>query len=505
MISTMLAVQAVVDPVDLAILAQFYNGTVGTDRWKQGCDTGWLKDPNFCNWRGLTCTLNGDNVKEISIGACNLVGKVPRGKIGSIFALKHLTFVSISSGPDLSLSGNLPDDFNADSPVLKTIQLTGHKLTGQLPQSMFLSSSLQTIDLHSNGLLGTLPRELGALSHLNYFSVAHNSLTGTIPAEVAKLVNLTTLGLARNSFSGDISVVSSLPNLKVLFLRHNSLTGAIAPVSSTVAVYDADYNQFTSIASGLCLDTSKMGAATHPGGCTSDYPEQPFDTCCMAANRFNTAAMRAKCPALRNCFPAPSTCTGQSANLTAADCAAFQALFDATNGTHWTYCADLRHDPCACGFSASVQIGCEPGQGGHIVKLALGNNNLVGSLPSQLGELTALTGLYLGENKLVSTVPPQVSQLTMLETLGLVNNRLSGTLPGALAALTRLTWLDISCNVLEGKVPPMDFWEISRYCVLDNPGGSQWCNPGQGNRFECPLPAGAEQYCHGQCNNASLS
>ena len=38
----LLAVAADIMPdAERAILEQFYNGTVGTDKWKQGCDGGW--------------------------------------------------------------------------------------------------------------------------------------------------------------------------------------------------------------------------------------------------------------------------------------------------------------------------------------------------------------------------------------------------------------------------------------------------------------------------------
>ena len=151
------------DPTERSILIQFYNGTVGTDRWKQGCDAGWATyDADTCSWQGITCNAEGTHVTSINIGACNLVGTIPSTPvIPSIFGLKFVEQIFLSPGPDQFLSGNLPDDFNNQTPVLKQIQLTGHKLGGRLPPSLYKATSIQRIDLHSNQLQGSvscLPR-----------------------------------------------------------------------------------------------------------------------------------------------------------------------------------------------------------------------------------------------------------------------------------------------------------------------------------------------------------
>jgi hypothetical protein len=118
------------DPVDLAILQAFYSGTLGTDHWKQGCDTGCgVADPsnlNFCNWQGITCTDDQRNVKAININSCNLVvGKIPSDSTTpSIFRLKYLESVAIGIGPNYYLSGNIPDDFNTAKPPSAEIYLS---------------------------------------------------------------------------------------------------------------------------------------------------------------------------------------------------------------------------------------------------------------------------------------------------------------------------------------------------------------------------------------------
>jgi hypothetical protein len=114
--------------------------------------------------------------------------------IPSIFGLEFVEQMFLSSGPDQYLNGNLPDDFNTKNPVLKQVELTGHKLKGRLPTSLYQSISIQKIDLHSNGFQGSISEDIGNLVNLIYLSVANNKMDGPIPRSFAKLGKISTLG-----------------------------------------------------------------------------------------------------------------------------------------------------------------------------------------------------------------------------------------------------------------------------------------------------------------------
>jgi hypothetical protein len=422
--------------MDLEILQAFYNGTVGTDRWKKGCDDGWGDPHNhtFCTWAGITCTGDKRNVKEIRIAACNLVGEMPsNSQIASVFSLKHVETILISGGPDLYLSGLIPDDFNTENPILATIQLTGHQFRGEIPASLYKSTSLQTIDLHSNGLQGPLSDAIGDLVELEYFSAANNKLDGSLPKAISKLSKLNTLGLAKNSFTGLITPVSDLPNLKILFLRNNLFSGAIPKVTNSTAVLDLDQNQFDSVSDELCEGGQNISALSQPGGCHQDWPTQDLGTCCMASNKFDQRII-SSCTVLRNCFrttpavtytcsfpdfkcvpaqasagrypslngceaacraptppPTPPTpCTGNSSKLNPLDCSIWQQTFDHTNGSQWTYCSDLRNDPCSCSWQradAARGINVRALSCDHIYSIDLSQNNLAGALPAAFSKL----------------------------------------------------------------------------------------------------------------------
>jgi hypothetical protein len=144
----------------------------------------------------------------------------------------------------------------------------------------------------------------------------------------------------------------------------------------------------------------------------------------------------------------PSVCTGVSAGLAAGECAAWQELYDATNGPKWSECSDARSDPCSCSTSGPggdyAEVRCT---GGHIIYMQLVENNLRGTIPSSLAKLSKMTALALAYNRLTGLVP----SLPFAQYTGNVG------------------------------------------CRLDSPSGQYACTEPNCNHFKCPLPAGSKQ------------
>ncbi|GKY92090.1 hypothetical protein MPSEU_000180400 [Mayamaea pseudoterrestris] len=83
--------------------------------------------------------------------------------------------------------------------------------------------------------------------------------------------------------------------------------------------------------------------------------------------------------------------------------------------------------------------------------LGLNGNGLTGSLPSQLGSLSALLILDLEQNSFRGTIPSELSKLSQLDKLFLNENALSGNLPTAVGELAALRYLDLGQNLLQGS------------------------------------------------------
>ncbi len=78
---------------------------------------------------------------------------------------------------------------------------------------------------------------------------------------------------------------------------------------------------------------------------------------------------------------------------------------------------------------------------------------LRGQIPSELGNLTNLTGLNLGHNQLTGQIPFHLGNLGNLTGLFLSNNKLTGQIPSQLGGLKNLTALWLSDNELIGQIP----------------------------------------------------
>ena len=91
----------------------------------------------------------------------------------------------------------------------------------------------------------------------------------------------------------------------------------------------------------------------------------------------------------------------------------------------------------------------------NLVDIRLHDNRLSGSIPSELGSLTNLETLYLHGNQLTGSIPPELSSLAELQILDLDGNQLSGSIPSELGSLTNLESLDLEGNQLTGPIP----WE----------------------------------------------
>ena len=90
----------------------------------------------------------------------------------------------------------------------------------------------------------------------------------------------------------------------------------------------------------------------------------------------------------------------------------------------------------------------------NLTKLILNENQLTGSIPVEISYLINLTTLYLGWNQLSGSIPPEVGNLTNLNGLALYWNQLSGSIPPEIGNLTNLIELWLFGNQLTGSIPP---------------------------------------------------
>ena len=187
-----------------------------------------------------------------------------------------------------------------------------------------------------------------------------------------------------------------------------------------------------------------------------------------------------------------------------SDRAALVAIYHATDGPNWDHRIGwLTSDPLY--EWASVVTDSD----GRVTWLALGNNNLTGELPPELGNLsklqllrvhdnnltgefpnqlrnlTALVDLALGDNpghpgnnEFTGPIPAWLGNLTSLDSLSLHGNAFTGTIPSSLGDLSKLEFLTLNDNALSGSIP----------ASLGNLDSLRWLHL-NGNNLTGPIPS----------------
>lgn len=150
-------------------------------------------------------------------------------------------------------------------------------------------------------------------------------------------------------------------------------------------------------------------------------------------------------------------------------------FYYATGGPNWTNATNWLTSASECTW---LGVACEDtSDSGRVTSIELPSNNLGGSLPEELAQLTALqsielplnmisstlpssigsietlTSLSLNDNLLVRKIPTEFGMLSSLQTLQINNNRFSGNIPTEFGLLAGLQVLDASDTLLFGEIP----------------------------------------------------
>lgn len=80
-------------------------------------------------------------------------------------------------------------------------------------------------------------------------------------------------------------------------------------------------------------------------------------------------------------------------------------------------------------------------------------NQLEGTLPAELGNITMLQRMQFTGNNITGMIPTEYGRLSTLEVLGVSRNQLTGTIPSELGSVPTLSTLGLSVNNLNGTIP----------------------------------------------------
>ena len=140
---------------------------------------------------------------------------------------------------------------------------------------------------------------------------------------------------------------------------------------------------------------------------------------------------------------------------------ALVALYHSTGGTNWDANTIWLSDR-----PIGEWHGVTTDSNGRVTELALQDNNLAGTLPTELARLSSLTELALHRNhRLTGAISPELGNLSNLSLLSLYGNQFTGEIPLELGDLSNLTALYLTANQFTGEIPP-ELARLSNLMVL---------------------------------------
>merc|ERR1712113_826798 len=97
----------------------------------------------------------------------------------------------------------------------------------------------------------------------------------------------------------------------------------------------------------------------------------------------------------------------------------------------------------------------------QLQELLLDSNQLTGTMPKEIGQMTNLIYFGASFNKLTGSIPNELFNIKYLQTLNLHTNFLTGTIDTGIAKLIDLKHLYLSRNKFNGTISP----ELGRYSL----------------------------------------
>tara|TARA_R100001369_G_scaffold44024_1_gene70125 strand:+ start:2436 stop:3146 length:711 start_codon:yes stop_codon:yes gene_type:complete len=155
-------------------------------------------------------------------------------------------------------------------------------------------------------------------------------------------------------------------------------------------------------------------------------------------------------------------CTTVFAQVSVQEKQALIDFYNATNGENWNSTWEL-NQPVSEWEGVTLE-------NNKVKGITLLFNNVEGTIPSSIGNLSNLETLELSFNKISGELPTTIGNLTNLEVLAFNGNNLTGAIPANIGNLTQLKQLHLSSNKITGNIPATvkNLKSLEVFNVFDN-------------------------------------
>ncbi|XP_042410246.1 LRR receptor-like serine/threonine-protein kinase FLS2 [Zingiber officinale] len=288
---------------------------------------------------------------------------------------------------------------------LEFLALDGNNIYGRIPEMLGNYTSLRHLSMFYTRITGEIPRTIGKLIHLEHLDLSINDITGEMPLNVGNLTNLEELYLSETNITGSIpESLGNVISLKYLNLLGNKITGEIPKTLG-------------SLQNMLQLDL-------HGNFLTGQIPT-------TIARISNLCYLDVSENHLTGEIP---TTIDRISNL---------SYLDVSNNY------------------LTGEIPTTIGRISNLWYLDVSENNLIGEIPKTFGRLCNLWMLDLSLNNIIGELANLLDGLSncpqgaALSYLSIADNNMSGSIPSNLELLAHLQELDLSSNSLQGHFRAM--------------------------------------------------
>ena len=447
-----------------------------------------------------------EKLEELDLNGNHLHGTFP----SDILKLEKLQHLSLD---DNEFSGKLPS--LAILSKLTFLSLQNNNFYGTIP---LLSTSVEVLFLGFNGFSGTIPKQLTAMTDLIYLdfskqkvkSIDGLGLRGSIPS-FRYHASLKKLDLSQNSLSSIIpsNFIEGIDSRTFMFLdlSQNRLTGIVPSSLSNLdpSSYDLSDNLLSGISDELCEEIIGIYSTIEKDCSAVLCPPQTFSNTGRDVNRNGQCTEcimlpegifgATSCGETSDTQPSESLLGSMSSFQSSAksEKAILMLLYSACGGKDW-----LQQDAWLTSSNVCNWFGIECNEDENVKALILDNNNVIGTLPSEVFDLPYLdtlvlesnemvvnfdnimqaqslkyldlknTALFdlngldkalnlkqviLSSNKIIGKLPDKLFALTNLEQLYLDSNKITGILPENIGAFSKLEVLSLHSNLMTGSLP----------------------------------------------------
>ena len=134
------------------------------------------------------------------------------------------------------------------------------------------------------------------------------------------------------------------------------------------------------------------------------------------------------------------------------DLSTMVSFYNSTGGPSWTNKTGWQAGAAGSDCSVCAWYGVVCDANDRVIEINLGSNNLSGTIPSSLTQLTTLQKLSVYSNNLAGPLPTFFNQFPLLSFLDLGNNDYTGSIPSTIALIPNIQVLFLDLNLLSGSL-----------------------------------------------------